>query len=120
MNVSYEFSSVDVLRMEYRSKFLNPKWTAAMLEQGSGGAYEVSQRMTAMVGWAATAEGESLVLFILWRFYESVFFSFDCVHCFKLVDNFVFEQAAERYALDEEVAKRLQKNNPEAFKNVVR
>jgi len=32
----------------------------------------------------------------------------------------VFEQAAERYALDEEVAKRLQKNNPEAFKNVVR
>lgn len=51
--------------MEYRSKFLNPKWTAAMLEQGSGGAYEVSQRMTAMVGWAATAEGESLVLFIL-------------------------------------------------------
>lgn len=31
-----------------------------MLEQGSGGAYEVSQRMTAMVGWAATAEGVSL------------------------------------------------------------
>jgi magnesium chelatase subunit H len=82
----------DVLRMEYRSKFLNPKWRDAMLEQGSGGAYEVSQRMTAMVGWAATAE----------------------------VDNFVFDQAAERYALDEEVAKRLQKNNPEAFKNVVR
>ena len=39
----------DVLRMEYRSKFLNPKWRDAMLEQGSGGAYEVSQRMTAMV-----------------------------------------------------------------------
>ena len=84
--------TIDVLRMEYRSKFLNPKWRDAMLEQGSGGAYEVSQRMTAMVGWAATAE----------------------------VDNFVFDQAAERYALDEEVAKRLQKNNPEAFKNVVR
>ncbi|KAL7541039.1 hypothetical protein ACHAXR_010578, partial [Thalassiosira sp. AJA248-18] len=82
----------DVLRMEYRSKFLNPKWRDAMLEQGSGGAYEVSQRMTAMVGWAATAN----------------------------VDNFVFDQAAERYALDEEVASKLQKNNPEAFKNVVR
>jgi len=39
----------DVLRMEYRSKLLNPKWRDAMLEQGSGGAYEVSQRMTAMV-----------------------------------------------------------------------
>lgn len=82
----------DVLRMEYRSKFLNPKWRDAMLEQGSGGAYEVSQRMTAMVGWAATVN----------------------------VDNFVFDQAAERYALDEDVANKLQKNNPEAFKNVVR
>ncbi|KAJ1639218.1 hypothetical protein T492DRAFT_899505 [Pavlovales sp. CCMP2436] len=27
-----------------------------MVAQGAGGAYEVSQRMTAMVGWAATAD----------------------------------------------------------------
>jgi magnesium chelatase subunit H len=81
-----------VLRLEYRSKLLNPKWRDAMLRQGSGGAYEISQRMTAMVGWSATAE----------------------------VDNFVFDQAAERYALDEDVAKQLQRSNPEAFKNVVR
>lgn len=82
----------DVLRLEYRSKLLNPKWRDAMINQGSGGAYEVSQRMTAMVGWAATTN----------------------------VDNFVFDEAAERYALDEDVAKKLQKANPEAFKNVVR
>lgn len=82
----------EVLRMEYRSKLLNPKWRDSMLAQGSGGAYEVSQRMTAMIGWSATAQ----------------------------VDNFVFDQAAERYALDEEVAAKLQKSNPEAFKNVVR
>lgn len=82
----------DVLRLEYRSKLLNPKWRDAMIAQGSGGAYEVSQRMTAMVGWAATTK----------------------------VDNFVFNEAAERYALDEEVAQKLQKSNPEAFKNVVR
>jgi magnesium chelatase subunit H len=82
----------EVLRLEYRSKLLNPKWRDAMVAQGSGGAYEVSQRMTAMIGWAATAQ----------------------------VDNFVFDQAAERYALDEEVAKKLQRSNPEAFKNVVR
>jgi len=82
----------DVLRIEYRSKLLNPKWRDAMLKQGSGGAYEVSQRMTAMVGWAATDE----------------------------LDNFVFDQAAERYALDEEVAEKLRTSNPEAFKNVVR
>ena len=82
----------EVLRLEYRSKLLNPKWRDAMLSQGSGGAYEISQRMTAMIGWSATAE----------------------------VDNFVFDQACERYAMDEDVAKQLQRSNPEAFKNVVR
>jgi len=81
-----------VLRVEYRSKLLNPKWRDAMISQGSGGAYEVSQRMTAMLGWAATSD----------------------------VDNFVFDQAAERYALDESVAQQLQNANPEAFKNIIR
>ena len=57
-----------------------------------GGAYELSQLMTAMVGWAATGD----------------------------IDNFVFDQAAERYALDEEAARKLQQSNPEAFKNVIR
>jgi magnesium chelatase subunit H len=82
----------EVLRLEYRSKLLNPKWRDAMLKQGSGGAYEISQRMTAMIGWAATAE----------------------------VDSFVFDQAAERYTEDEGVAQQLQRSNPEAFKNVLR
>jgi magnesium chelatase subunit H len=83
----------DVLRLEYRSKLLNPKWRDAMLQQGSGGAYEISQRMTAMIGWAATGD---------------------------VVDNFVFDQANERYTVDEGVAEQLQKSNPEAFKNVIR
>ena len=82
----------EVLRLEHRSKLLNPKWRDAMLKQGSGGAYEISQRMTAMIGWSATSQ----------------------------VDNFVYDQACERYAMDEEVAKQLQRSNPEAFKNVVR
>ena len=50
----------DVLRMEYRSKLLNPKWRDAMLEQGSGGAYEVSQRMTAMVSLQFVSINESI------------------------------------------------------------
>lgn len=82
----------EVLRIEYRSKLLNPKWRDAMLQQGSGGAYEISQRMTAMIGWAATAQ----------------------------VDNFVFDQAAARYTDDEDVAEQLRRSNPEAFKNIVR
>ena len=31
-----------VLRQEYRTKLLNPKWSEAMLKQGSSGAYEIS------------------------------------------------------------------------------
>jgi cobalamin biosynthesis Mg chelatase CobN len=44
----------DTLRMEYRTKFLNPKWSEAMLKQGSSGAYEISGRMTALIGWTGT------------------------------------------------------------------
>jgi magnesium chelatase subunit H len=43
----------ELLRMEYRTKLLNPKWAEAMAAQGSGGAYEISQRMTAILGWGA-------------------------------------------------------------------
>ncbi|CAM9596580.1 unnamed protein product, partial [Ectocarpus sp. 13 AM-2016] len=43
------------LRIEYRSKLLNPKWAEAMSNQGSGGAYEISQRMTALIGWSGTS-----------------------------------------------------------------
>jgi hypothetical protein len=40
--------------MEYRSKLLNPRWAQAMAAQGSGGAYEISTRMTALLGWGGT------------------------------------------------------------------
>ncbi|KAK9811539.1 hypothetical protein WJX72_005618 [[Myrmecia] bisecta] len=83
----------EVLRLEYRSKLLNPKWAQAMADQGSGGAYEISQRMTAMVGWGATT---------------------------SFTDNWVWDQAAATYALDPDMAAKLRKNNPEAFRNVLR
>jgi magnesium chelatase subunit H len=83
----------DVLRLEYRSKLLNPKWAEAMAANGSGGAYEISQRMTAMMGWGATAE-------------------------FK--EDWTWDQAAETYALDADMAAKLRAANPQAFANVVR
>ncbi len=82
----------ELLRIEYRSKLLNPKWADAMAAQGSGGAYEISQRMTAILGWAGTAH-------------------------FK--DKWVYEQAAETYAFDPVMAERLRQANPEAFRNIV-
>ncbi|NJO78983.1 MAG: magnesium chelatase subunit H [Cyanobacteria bacterium RM1_2_2] len=82
----------ELLRMEYRTKLVNPKWAEAMAAQGSGGVYEISQRMTALMGWAATAD-------------------------FR--DNWVYDQSAETYALDAEMADKLRKANPEAFQNIV-
>jgi magnesium chelatase subunit H len=82
----------DLLRMEYRTKLLNPKWAEAMANQGSGGAFEISQRMTALIGWGGTAD---------------------------FTDHWVYEQAADTYALDPEMAEKLRQANPEAFRNIV-
>ncbi|MEH2235841.1 magnesium chelatase subunit H [Nostoc sp.] len=82
----------DLLRMEYRTKLLNPKWAQAMANQGSGGAFEISQRMTALIGWGGTAD---------------------------FTDDWVYDQAAETYALDAEMADKLRKANPEAFRNIL-
>jgi len=80
------------LRLEYRTKLLNPKWAEAMVAQGSGGAFEVSQRMTALVGWGATA---------------------------KFQESWVYDQGVEQYVFDKEMAEKLRASNPEAFRNVV-
>ena len=82
----------DLLRLEYRTKLLNPKWAKAMANQGSGGAYEISQRMTALIGWGGTAD---------------------------FTDSWVYNQAADTYALDQEMAQKLREANPEAFRNIV-
>ncbi|MEM9274825.1 MAG: magnesium chelatase subunit H [Cyanobacteria bacterium P01_F01_bin.143] len=82
----------DLLRMEYRTKLLNPKWAEAMADQGSGGAYEISQRMTALIGWGGTANFQ---------------------------DDWVYDQAADTYMLDAEMAQKLRDANPEAFRNIV-
>ncbi|MBF2063575.1 MAG: magnesium chelatase subunit H [Calothrix sp. C42_A2020_038] len=82
----------DLLRMEYRTKLLNPKWADAMANQGSGGAYEISQRMTALIGWGGTV---------------------------NFTDDWVYDQAADTYALDAEMVEKLRKANPEAFRNIV-
>ncbi|MEO0840886.1 MAG: cobaltochelatase subunit CobN, partial [Cyanobacteria bacterium J06643_5] len=50
------------------------------------------QRMTALIGWGGTAD---------------------------FTDEWVYEQAADTYALDSEMADKLRKANPEAFKNIV-
>lgn len=82
-----------VLRLELRTRLLNPEWARKMLANGSGGAFEVSTRMTALVGWGGTA---------------------------GFGDDFVFEQAAERYVLDERNRDVIRKASPEAYRYVWR
>ena len=53
-----------------------------MADQGSGGAFEISQRMTAMIGWGATT---------------------------GFAEKWVFDQAADTYALDQDMADKLRK-----------
>ena len=83
----------DVLRLEYRSKLLNPKWAQSIAQSGSGGAFEISQRMTAMIGWGATVD-------------------------FR--EDWTWDQAAETYAFDNDMASTLRQSNPEAFTNILK
>lgn len=80
------------LRVEYRSKLLNPKWYESMISQGHSGATEISNRFTYMLGWDAVS---------------------------KSVDDWVYQQAAETYAFDPKMREKLTKANPEAMKNIV-
>ncbi|NTW50805.1 MAG: magnesium chelatase subunit H, partial [Chlorobiales bacterium] len=80
------------LRVEYRSKLLNPKWFETMMDQGHSGATEISNRFTYMLGWDAVTKG---------------------------VDDWVYKKAAEIYAFDPKMRERLTKANPQAMKNIV-
>jgi len=80
------------LRMEYRSKLLNPRWYEGMLEHGHGGATEISNRVTYMLGWSAVTGS---------------------------VDNWVYARTAETFALDAQMRERLSALNPQAMKNIV-
>jgi magnesium chelatase subunit H len=80
------------LKVEFRTKLLNPKWFEGMLAQGHSGATEISNRFTYMLGWDAVTKG---------------------------VDDWVYKEAAQTYAFDPAMREKLMKLNPKAFKNIV-
>ncbi|MCS7059884.1 MAG: magnesium chelatase subunit H [Anaerolineae bacterium] len=81
-----------VLRMEYRSKLLNPRWYEGMLQHGHSGAAEIGNRFTYMLGWDAVSNS---------------------------VDDWVYTQAAHTFALDPTMRERLSQANPQAMRNIV-
>ncbi|MCS6772520.1 MAG: magnesium chelatase subunit H [Thermoflexales bacterium] len=81
-----------VLRVEYRSKLLNPRWYEGMLKHGHSGAAEISNRFTYLLGWDAVSHA---------------------------VDDWTYAAAAQTYALDPAMRERLTRVNPQAMRNIV-
>jgi len=82
----------ETVRLDSRTKLLNPKFYEGMLKSGYEGTREITKRLRNTMGWSATAGA---------------------------VDNFVYEDANEVFIADEEMQKRLLDTNPNAFRDMV-
>merc|ERR1711871_152742 len=85
-------SLAETVRLDSRTKLLNPKWYEGMMNSGYEGVREVQKRLTNTMGWSATGGA---------------------------VDNFVYEEANEVYINDPEMQKRLMETNPSSFRKMV-
>ncbi|KGG12409.1 MULTISPECIES: magnesium chelatase subunit H [Prochlorococcus] len=82
----------ETIRLDSRTKLLNPKWYEGMLNSGYEGVREVSNRLNYTLGWSATS-GQ--------------------------VDNFVYEESNETFINDPQMRKRLMELNPHSFRRIV-
>lgn len=82
----------ETVRLDARTKLLNPKWYEGMLANGYEGVREVSKRLVNTMGWSATADA---------------------------VDNWVYEDTNTTFIKDEEMCKRLMDLNPNSFRRMV-
>jgi len=82
----------ETVRLDARTKLLNPKFYEGMLKSGYEGTREITKRLRNTMGWSATAGA---------------------------VDNFVYEDANDVFIADEEMQQRLLETNPNAFRDMV-
>ncbi|AVH71764.1 magnesium chelatase subunit H [Nostoc sp. 'Lobaria pulmonaria (5183) cyanobiont'] len=82
----------ETVRLDARTKLLNPKWYEGMLNHGYEGVRELSKRLVNTTGWSATAGA---------------------------VDNWIYEDTNETFIKDEEMQKRLLNLNPHSFRKIV-
>ncbi|MBX2863402.1 MAG: magnesium chelatase subunit H [Leptolyngbyaceae cyanobacterium MAG.088] len=82
----------ETVRLDSRTKLLNPKWYEGMLSNGYEGVRELSNRLVNTMGWSATADA---------------------------VDNWVYEDANTTFIQDDEMCKRLMDLNPNSFRRMV-
>ncbi|WP_430540913.1 magnesium chelatase subunit H [Roseofilum casamattae] len=82
----------ETVRLDARTKLLNPKWYEGMLSHGYEGVRELSKRLVNTSGWSATAGA---------------------------VDNWVYEETNDTFIKDEAMCQRLLNLNPHSFRKVV-
>merc|ERR1719329_233512 len=82
----------ETVRLDARTKLLNPKFYEGMLNSGYEGTREITKRLKNTMGWSATS-GE--------------------------VDNFIYEDANDVFIKDAEMRQRMLDTNPNAFRDMV-
>jgi len=82
----------ETVRLDARTKLLNPKWYEGMLSHGYEGVRELSKRLVNTMGWSATAGA---------------------------VDNWVYEDSNATFINDEAMCQRLLNLNPHSFRRLV-
>jgi len=82
----------ETVRLDARTKLLNPKWYEGMLSHGYEGVRELSKRLVNTTGWSATAGA---------------------------VDNWVYEDTNTTFIQDEAMRQRLMNLNPHSFRKIV-
>ncbi|MDI6885692.1 MAG: cobaltochelatase subunit CobN [archaeon] len=86
-------SLADEVRRIVRSKLLNPKWVEGMKRHGYRGAGDISKRIGRVYGWEATTQE---------------------------VDDWIFDDIARTFVLDNEMRKFFEENNPWALEEIGR
>jgi len=82
----------ETVRLETRTKTLNPKWYEGMLKHGFRGVAEIEGHVSNTFGWSATADA---------------------------VDDWVYTEVAETFVLDQEMMERLRHLNPHSAHSLV-
>jgi cobaltochelatase CobN len=85
-------STVEETRHVFRSRLLNPKWIQSMKRHGFQGAADLSRTFDNVFGWDATVEA---------------------------VEDWMYEDLAQKYVLDKAMQEWLKDTNPYALQNMV-
>ncbi len=85
-------STAEEAKHVFRARLLNPKWIHSMQRHGYKGAGDISRTVDIAFGWDATAE---------------------------VLEDWMYEQLAQKYVLDKQVQEWLKDVNPYALQNMI-